>query len=151
MSVWQPYFDIQKYDRVFFHHTNNTDVYHQYKLCQRLSMWAEAAFFISTAQEIVNFKLVNEIPQHNKSSHWVCAQQFHFGHSHAEAQAGKCFQIYFETSNWYWTVRNGSFQNLYYHCIIETCKSCWVLCNCLQVSWFKSLVESLQTQHITGN
>ena len=44
------------------------------------------------SQETVN-RSVNEIPQPSRSSHRNCAQQFHFGHSHAEAQAGKCFQI----------------------------------------------------------
>ena len=28
MSVWQPYFNIQKYDTDFFHETNKTDAYH---------------------------------------------------------------------------------------------------------------------------
>ena len=57
LSVWQPYFDTQKYDRVFFIHTNKTDAYHQYKLYQ--SMWAEVAFFISTSQKILNSLQMN--------------------------------------------------------------------------------------------
>ena len=44
MSVWQPYFNIQKDGTDSFHKTaNKTDAYHQYKL--RQSMEAEAAFF----------------------------------------------------------------------------------------------------------
>ena len=41
-----------------------------------------------------NWKLlVNRKPQPSKSWHWVCAQQFQFGHCHVEAEAGKCFHI----------------------------------------------------------
>ena len=43
MSVWQPCFNIQKYDTEFFHETNKTNAYQKYKLCQ--SMEAETAFF----------------------------------------------------------------------------------------------------------
>ena len=36
MSIWQPYFDIQKHYRAFSYHTNKTDAYHQYKLCHSM-------------------------------------------------------------------------------------------------------------------
>lgn len=90
-SVWQPYLDIQKYDRIFFHHTNKIDAYHQYKLYQSSASRSCFLYIIFTGQKIVNslqMKYLNLV-----KVHWVCAQQFHFRHSQAEAEAGKCFQI----------------------------------------------------------
>ena len=49
----------------------------------------------------------------------------------------------FESSNWYWTVRNETLLSLHYWLTGESCR---VICNCFQVSWFKSLVQSLQIQ-----
>lgn len=74
-------------------------------------MWMEVLSLVS---------YVNEIFQPSRSSHWVCTWQFHSENSHMKMQKNN---FTFESSNWYWTLRNGGFQNLYYQSIIETYKN----------------------------
>ena len=55
---------------------------------------------------------------YRRSSHLVWAHKSHFVQSHAKSKQKNAFK--FEGFNWYWTVRDGCFQNFYYHCIIKT-------------------------------
>ena len=139
MSVWQTYFDIQKYCRAFSHQTIKNDAY-KYKLRQSMSL-------LSLFSRV---RLVNEITQPSKSSYWLSARQIvrHFEHSHMQKQ---------KNSNWYWTVRDEGFKiPTVYNPIIEACKleAIFNIVDRSATALFHDLnysKESYQTQHILEN
>ena len=80
-------------------------------------MWAQAAFFtsISTGKEIVNslsIKYLNLVKVHIES----VPSTFTLG-TPIQKQSSRPREddLTFESSNWYWRVRNGDFQTPHYH------------------------------------
>ena len=73
-SVWQPCFNIQKYE---------THSFHWKKI--KLMLITNTSLIMSKHGSRSCFLWSNKIPQPGQSSHRVCAQQFHLVHSHVEA------------------------------------------------------------------
>ena len=90
--------------------------------CCTVNLWARTPL---RSNVVVHFSMSQiEVITVQYLTYFIPSSIFHFGHSCTDKREDT-FKL--ESPTWYWTVTNGGFQNLHYHCIIETWKSLSVI------------------------